>query len=243
MTTHLHLDSKYKTLGTDGNYVIQFDTGIEDVSSLKLESVSIPYSWYEFSTGANTIVFEDTVNPSATITIEPGNYTTFELVSEINTKLALTAAPYSGITISYDGNNYKFTFSALFTYVPTYPAAIVAKKLGFTSVIPLAATTHTSTNIARLQEDYLYIRSNYLGSGRLFQDIINSDTKVNNIIGKIPINVNPGNIIQWNNESLMFMIDYMSERTLNEVDLTLVNGAGQALDLNGGTWSCTFSLR
>lgn len=92
------IDSQYRenkgnTFSTE--FTFNLSEPLRDVVSLKLYSVSIPYAWYTISNayGANFFYIKgnspgiDTGAHDYKIFIDPGNYTSSELVSKINTNI------------------------------------------------------------------------------------------------------------------------------------------------------------
>lgn len=127
------LDSQYRQSGfpSSTDYVADLSDPMNGVLSIKLYSVQIPYSWYNFdSEYANTTFYlrfsTDPLNPNETdttitITIPSGNYTETTLITAINT--ALTSSGFVGCVISYDPISMKVTITVSST--STYNSSAV----------------------------------------------------------------------------------------------------------------------
>lgn len=107
----ISLDSQYRQSSTPDistEYVADLSDPLTNVLSMRLYSVQIPYSWYNFDAFYYNNVFWITVFTSAdlstseqiTITINSGNYSAISLQNEIND--AITAAGIVGVFISYN---------------------------------------------------------------------------------------------------------------------------------------------
>lgn len=127
------LDSQYRQSGfpISTDYVADLSDLLNSVLSIRLYSVQIPYSWYNFDSDYSNTTFylrfsTDPANPTTTnhlieITIPSGSYNETTLQSAINT--AITASGFAGCTIAYDPITARMTFSI--TASPTYNAAAV----------------------------------------------------------------------------------------------------------------------
>jgi hypothetical protein len=127
------LDSQYRqsgfTLSTD--YVADLSDLLNSVLSIRLYSVQIPYSWYNFDeTYFNTnfvlrfstdVLKPDEIDTTINITIASGYYNETTLLSAINA--AITAAGFVGCVVGYDPINMKITITVSGT--STYNLAAV----------------------------------------------------------------------------------------------------------------------
>lgn len=116
----ISLDSQYRQSSTPDNpseYVADLSDILTNVLSLRLYSVQIPYSWYNFDKFYYNDVFWIEVYTSADlstrelipITITSGNYTATTLQNEINTQII--NAGIVGVVISYSLITAKMTFT------------------------------------------------------------------------------------------------------------------------------------
>lgn len=98
----------YATKSTDFTTVLP--TVIKNAISMKLTSFEFPVSTYVFSADLQTNTFEIVYNSSTyTVTVKPGNYSSQELVTYLNTEV-FAAAPYSGnVEAFFDARYGKFT--------------------------------------------------------------------------------------------------------------------------------------
>lgn len=139
------LDSQYRQSGfpLSTDYVADLSDLLNSVLSIRLYSVQIPYSWYNFdSEYSNTNFYlhfaTDPANPTVTdtiveVVIPSGNYDATGLETSINT--AILSLGFVGCTLSYDSTSSKMTFTVipLSTYEgnPVYRTDIVFFEDGF----------------------------------------------------------------------------------------------------------------
>jgi hypothetical protein len=129
------LDSQYRQSGfaSTTDYVADLSDILSSVLSIRLYSIQLPYSWYNFDdTYFNTNFYirfsTDVMNPNTTdtvieITIPSGNYTPETLQDAINN--AITTAGFVGCVISYNQITLKMTFTL--DASPTYNSNPVYK--------------------------------------------------------------------------------------------------------------------
>lgn len=105
----LVLDSQFLPENVDKtNYVVNLSEKIKRVINIKLHSYSIPFNWYLISSQKRNNKFYLLNNNSEKINIiiNDGNYTTQQLVSEINLKIKVKLS-ISNDTVSYNENTGK----------------------------------------------------------------------------------------------------------------------------------------
>lgn len=144
------LDSQYRQSGfpLSTDYVADLSDLLNSVLSIRLYSVQIPYSYYNFDSEYNNTTFflhfsTDPANPTVTDTILPvvipsGNYAASTLETEINT--AITSLGFVGCVIRYDSlsNRMTFTVSVASTYTgnPVFRTDLVFFEAGFKCGVP-----------------------------------------------------------------------------------------------------------
>lgn len=143
------LDSQYRQSGfpLSTDYVADLSDLMNGVLSIKLYSVQIPYSWYNFDSQYSNDTFylrfsTDSANPDVTdtqitITVPSGSYTETTLQNAINTEL--TASGFVGCSISYDPITLKMTIKV--SNSSTYNSYIVYR----TDVVFLETTFKCSS--------------------------------------------------------------------------------------------------
>jgi hypothetical protein len=200
------------------------------VKELIIESISIPFSYYTINSSNYNLeffVFPTTYN----INIPFGNYSGPQLASQIQS-LMNTVHPAPPFSVSYNANNYKFTFSNTinFTLVPTGVFSVLP-TLGFLTSLNYSGTSLTSTNVANLTgPNQLYISSVALTPFKVPKAILNKGQS--NVFAIIPVLVLPSEIISYiPNQSTGAYFD--TPIILKDIDLRLHDKAGNLIDLNG----------
>ncbi|NBO72203.1 hypothetical protein EBV26_17230, partial [bacterium] len=91
------------------SFTVVLTEPLTNVTSLKLNSINIPYTWYAVdSTVGNNVMYVDLntgVNGVHTITVANGNYTPTALVAAIRRQIGLNSYLYGSIDISYNTVN------------------------------------------------------------------------------------------------------------------------------------------
>ena len=92
------------TIYSNTNFTCNLTEKLNNVLSITLHSVQIPYSWYNITRFNNIIKVDDT-----TITVPPGNYSITELIAKIN---ELFTSNSLSITMDYNiDNSYKINIT------------------------------------------------------------------------------------------------------------------------------------
>ncbi len=139
------LDSQYRQSGfpSSTDYVADLSDLMNGVLSIRLYSIQLPYSWYNFdSEYANTtfylrfstnILKPNETDTTITITIPSGTYTETTLVTAINT--AITTKGFVGCVVSYDPISMKITIkvssTSTYNFSPVYRTDIIFFETGF----------------------------------------------------------------------------------------------------------------
>jgi hypothetical protein len=91
------------------SFTVVLTEPLTNVTSLKLNSINIPYTWYAVdSTVGNNVMYVDLntgVNGIHTITVANGNYTPVELVGAVRRQIGLNSYLNGSIDISYNTVN------------------------------------------------------------------------------------------------------------------------------------------
>lgn len=130
------IDSQYReeeyVMSTD--FTINFSEVLKDVVSLKLYAVQLPVTWYTISEsyGSNVFYFKPSLNEEDNVLtntlaisntnheyeveIDPGNYTSASLISEVNTRMENLRTTYPDVSfgntkIEYNTSQAKSTFT------------------------------------------------------------------------------------------------------------------------------------
>jgi hypothetical protein len=91
------------------SFTVVLTEPLTNVTSLKLNSINIPYTWYAVDSAVgNNVMYVDLntgVNGIHTITVANGNYTPVELVGTVRRQIGLNSYLYGSIDISYNTVN------------------------------------------------------------------------------------------------------------------------------------------
>jgi hypothetical protein len=125
-TRIISIDSQYRENKTDlpTDFTLNLSEPIKDVVSLRLYSFHIPYTWYTISNsfGSNFFILKGITdginngNHDYQFTINPGNYTSEELVSTVNNSIksqfnTYTDVSFATTSITYNTNTAKSTLT------------------------------------------------------------------------------------------------------------------------------------
>lgn len=96
------VDSDQRISGTTTNFTYNLNLPLNDFNRISLKSISIPRSYYDFSSGSNTFQLKEKTT-TVTITVTPGYYTKNSLITVLSTLLT-TASPNGWTyTVTYPG--------------------------------------------------------------------------------------------------------------------------------------------
>lgn len=237
MSNQFVINSKDRTSGTSTNFVISFGSA-QNAGGLKLVSAQIPNTIYNITSDNNILDFDDG-GGAITATVPVGSYTITNLLSTLKTLMDAASAPQNAlvftltlsnithfVTIAATGN-----FSLLFA-TGANVANTIRQQIGFAGTDVAGSATYTGTLVPRVSEPfYLQIRITELRDGVV-------DTGANDSDFNIPINVNSGEIIAYNENS-----GYLQQRLFRGKPLTFTTMTvilivdGTETDLNGAEWS------
>jgi hypothetical protein len=220
---------------------------IQGIKNIKIESVSIPYSYYLITTANQSINWNDSVPAAQTCNIPVGNYSGTTLATAIQTAMNAVVAGY---TVTYDPANYKLTWThaANFELLATSTSWTIIGK----PVMGAPATSATSTQAVDLQGDlHIFVKSGDLAT---MQDPLSyitassqSDEKkiVKPYICSVPVITNSGGVIVYMPDNLN--INRRGDSfSLKNIELKLVSqnaaGAEVQIELNGLHWEIAFKL-
>ena len=228
---------------------------LENITAIKILQVEIPFSWYVFNVGNNTWTMTETdgtTQGSVTVTMPVGNYTSASAATALGTALSAVTGYGATYTVSFNSSTQKFTITAtggtlaswnfVFGNAADNGTSNPRLFLGFPPGITYSLTrTMTAPNAALISgPNYIYVNSQKLGNlvdlylpqGASTIGGGNCGTQ----IAKIPVNVQSGGIIFWQDPApeKWFTVDNLL--VLNEIDffISLGNSSSQKpLPLNG----------
>ena len=223
---------------TSSNFRVDVDTLLgSDVSSVSIQYIQIPTSYYRINSTNNKFLLGATGGAPVTVTIPVDNYNITNFVGVSGALAVAMNAAGLGVTFdpeyntssgklvitSSDGSDFYITTSGLNNSYLGMPV--------FTTLYSVASTgVFTSTNILDL-------------SGTKFIEVrcdlnLNSTTTINynrNVLARIPVNVSPFNSIIYTSQA--FIKINSRSNFFNSLSLSLWDDRGVALDLNGAEWS------
>lgn len=243
-----------------------------DIAAIKVLEVQIPFSWYVFNDQINSFELRENGGPPMTITFPPGNYNITSLLLVLKNALEAASAftyvlTYSGtssttaqtgkITISNSDPGVTAFFSITFTNLDLpYYLGFSVDNNAFAQGNPQTAFTSSQGALPVLVSpgqanvtgpNYVYLNSNafgnlvnlYLPVGPTTSGILGPE------IAKIPVNVQPGGVIFWQDPDPQKWYDVGGVDTLDQIDLYLGLGksiAEDPLKLNGQAFSVKMGI-
>lgn len=184
----------------------------------------IPYSFYNVTTSNNTLVINN-----IEISINPQNYSAFNIVDAFNVQFALESLD---IVMSFNDNNNKFSLLSPTTF--TIDSTTMIKELGMDD-LPQTTNTYISNKVCNLAgTSSIYIRSDNMNIQN-----INSFGKTNGVLSKVLVNTSPGNFIFFQPSTPQY---FLLGNSLNFINIQLLNDDNEFIDFNGLDWSLTLSI-
>jgi hypothetical protein len=162
MSRQLLINSKDRLNGTSTNFeakVSGYQTNNNTSTPSKIQLIGIEFSnaIYTVNTFNNSISFFETTGTNVTIVLPSQIYTISALATQLATSMTSASLVSNTYTASYSSTTLKMTITAntkTFKYNADYPV------LGFTSS-QSAALVLTSTNIPKINIDYLIVQTNF----------------------------------------------------------------------------------
>lgn len=184
----------------------------------------IPYSFYNITTKNNTLVINN-----IEISINPQNYSAFNIVDAFNEKFTIEGLD---IVMSFNDNNNKFSLLSATSF--SIDSTTMIKELGMDD-LPQTTNTYISNKVCNLAgTSSIYIRSDNMNIQN-----INSFGKTNGVLSKVLVNTSPGNFIFFEPSTPQYFI---LGNSLNFINIQLLNDDNEFIDFNGLDWSLTLSI-
>lgn len=250
----LYINSKDRSNGVVNNFNYNLPVGINDAYSYYVKNVVIPFSAYVSVYPQNdtqsyvVFIMQTSTGESHNVSLPPpGNYTANQLAAAIQSDYNSTFTS-NQITVTYNSNTNKFTFayaSGTATQIKIYYSSNnnegqeIMRTLGFPTVGSSAlAGSLTSTYAANLTGPLNYfLQSSCFTVGDCVSFFQNTQSST---ILQIPVVVNPGGIIYYENPINDFIP--LRKKNLNNIDLSLVDDYGNPVLLNGLDYSITIVI-
>ena len=252
-----YIDSRFKTSSseTHSNFTIDFPVSLlmpED-TGFYIEDVCIPHSWYPINAGNNYLQVKYFNSTPKDITIDPGNYSVRDLNEAIVTKMN---AAYNSLgevfAMDFDvktntigiklktatvGTTFNIYTDSEFTVPANKTRSLNTMLKNFT------ADSFEGSEVFRSGFVDMYpLRNIYLSCSGLGNFNTMSVSGDRNIIKKIPVNADYGNVIFYESATGLDYLD-CSHQTLSRISFQLRDIFGNIIDLNGAhiSFSIVFS--
>ena len=229
----IYVNSLYRTSGTSNAFSIDLSGQLNqpnNYDSITLLSASIPKSYYLIDSTNNTFsVTETGGNGTKTITIPVGNYSLSQMITTLNTKLAIAVSSLAFVyTATASSQTGKITFTqstgasaSTFTFTSASPYSVLGFTIGSSPLTGTAGSfSITSTNVVNFQ---------ITNSIQIMCDVV--DRGVLSVI--IP-NESDFSTILYNEQNPSLASRTLVNQNTHTFFFSLLNGqTGKQLDLNG----------
>mgnify|MGYP003133353847 CR=1 FL=1 len=217
----------------------------DEFLQLEVASMEVPFSFYGTNNNNNILQIRELGQPDVNLTIPQGNYNIDELIEQIETQMNAGTAIGATYTWTYDIITNKVTVatdsaqSCIFLFNSGSEAnnlaspfgRSIAKQIGWTGDFDITITNgNPQTGNSRV--DLITIHSLYLRSNISLGNTLTSQTGTNSsILVKVPIEVNPLEMIYFSNESFGAGRNYLSDRSITNLIFRLSDQNGNTIDL------------
>ena len=245
--------SNYKyTKSTD--YTYTFPESINNVVSIEIKSVELPYTWYNISATQKNNSFNiiDSSNISHTFTLPDGNYSMADIVSILNPQLGSLSIVLSVLSGSLLA---KFTSTKLFSlqFSSTGPVSL-GWIMGFRELAYTGANTYIGESIAFSSfSHYFFIDVDDFHNNHTTDAVIsvvrNQSTPSyigNNIMARVAVpSTAIFNSYILNTQSTDYILkkrEYFGPVKLEKMNIRILNRFGEVIDLNKNDYSIVFEV-
>ena len=245
--------SNYKyTKSTDFTYT--FPETINNVVSMQIKSVEMPYTWYNISAAQRNnsfvITSSNTIN---TITIPDGNYSIDNILSLLNNQLSSLPNNFIISLVAYTSTvqiTADLGFSVNFT--SNGPISL-GWLLGFRELMYEGLATYTSESLPLSKNNYFFIDVDDFHNNHITDAVISVIRNQshapsyigNNILARIPIPTTAifnTMIINTLSDCILKKRDYFGPVKLEKMNLRILNRFGEVIDLNKNDYSIVFEV-
>ena len=183
-----HADSYNNNSIADCNFFLpNFETPNDQQFYVSIQQANICHSFYNINASNNYLKYSfNNDQVLRTLTIEPGNYTSYSLLDYLNSN-------FYNITVQYNSISNKYIFTGVSDFTFYYQSFIFSPCftiLGFTMVDKLSnqkvLTSNICSNLSTVR--CIYVASN-LSTDNFYKNNVNNKQ----ILCSIPVNVSPFN--------------------------------------------------
>lgn len=238
-TQEVYLDSQYATVnntnGENSNVYFFLNAPISIPNDhdivLRIDNFVLPISFFVVNNETNVLVINGT--PTS---IPVGNYNANDLAIVINDL-------FPTITITFDSNNNKFTFTASFPFTLNSNSTCF-RKIGFSENVDHVAVLVGLDYV--LTSDFV---CNLAGTSLVYIDIPNLTTKnissrngggFTSIVKSVVVDVPYGAILTYTNNTSSAVV--LKEKYISFFQIRLLDDQYQPLDLNNQNFTLTLEL-
>jgi hypothetical protein len=215
----------------------------------------IPFTYHVVNPTNNTFFYIDNGQEVA-VTLPSGNYTIDNITPTLGQALATasaTAALPGTFTVGYSAVSGKLhiqqdqnrPFSLRFGDVGNSGTDSPRLLLGFDAGIVHSDETGSmwAPNVVNITgPNYIYLSTSFGGTLSRYMRVDGANTSEAPVFAKIPVTVNPWQVIHYTDPSNGFAFD-MSSGQLQHIELHLHSGHNaHALDMNGSPWSVVIQV-
>ena len=237
----VEIDSRERTKGTIDNFEIILKNPIylnrDRQYFVRVENLRIPTSFYNIDSNYNTLkITEDPAGTPATftITVDPGNYTINELLTELNTLLDAGTQKSNNYTLSVDDTTGKVTISTDTTDFKIIGAdSKLSVPLGFVSGTDYTSSTRSLTSanhILMSTKRYLKINSDLTSNNHYSKD------KIEPIGCVVPI-TESRSTIQYFANNMGYKTRMENKHNIKHIRFNVRDGNNNSVDFNGIDWN------
>lgn len=220
---------------SSSDFTILFSTILSNISSVELLSANIPNTIYKIQSYNNILTWTRS-STEYSITIPPGAYTIYSLLSNIQTQMNNT-----------DANNYVLTYSTttlMVTFIGDSAFSLTFsnkntcwKELGFSNSNTSSNTTLTSNNAIQLYNPLsLYLLIQQFGGNNITSSGIQFSFK-------IPMTVNSSGILQFDSNNFYCQkIEFNGRFSFGQLQVLIIDSYGRNINLNNSEWEILLQL-
>jgi hypothetical protein len=268
------LNSKYRSSGINAAPVWNLDESIvltdqNNYFECEVLNAEIPFSFKSLQAPNNTIPYtlsapQDSINISGNITIQPGNYSIINLLSELKTQLntiVSTMQHKPTFTFTYDRESGRVTLDtsinssnhSMALTLRWSQADVIAEYFGFS----FEDDTILSYNTSQVVTSVNYISPNHVNVSPITSLILRSDSlnqvsknqeilveqkfTLSNILAKIYVNSYYNSWILWEND-IGFSVR-LTNKSIDFIQMYLTSQTYDNVLFDGVSWKVTIRIR